>query len=152
MQTIVHCGAVSAPEEPALRRAVLEEAATVGGAVETPVDAVETAIGVLESSSRFNAGIGGAVQSDLVVRTYPSIMTDDRDVGAVCSMPGAEHALGVARVVMEETPHEFVPREHAASLADAYGIKTGVNLWCKRTRVRWADLEVIDGGLKAQFE
>ncbi|MFC7213818.1 isoaspartyl peptidase/L-asparaginase [Saliphagus sp. GCM10025334] len=152
MQVIVHGGAGTAPEAPEPRQTVLETAANKGAESETPVDAVESAIHVLESSPRFNAGVGGAIQSDGVVRTDAGIMTDDRDVGAACSMPGVEHAVSVARLVMDETPHGFVSGEHAVALAAEYGIETGVDLRSERTREKWADLEAPEGGPKAQLE
>lgn len=146
MQVIVHGGAGSEPEEPEPRRAVLEEAVTKGSNTETPVDAVEAAIGVLETSPRFNAGVGGAVQSDGVIRTDAGIMTDDRRAGAVCSMPGVERAASVARVVMEETPHIFVSGERAVDLAEAYGVETDADLWSHRTREKWEELNPPRGG------
>ncbi|SFB69273.1 asparaginase [Halobiforma haloterrestris] len=153
MQVLVHGGAGSDPDEPEPRQAVLEEAAEAGASESTPVDAVEAAVGVLESSPRFNAGVGGAVQSDGAIRTDAGIMTDDRAVGAACSMPGVEHAISVARVVMEETPHGFVSGEHAVSLAEAFGVETGVDLWSDRTRDQWAEegLESA-GGVRDQLE
>ncbi|WP_290812325.1 isoaspartyl peptidase/L-asparaginase family protein [Halovivax sp.] len=141
MRVIVHGGAGGVPEEPESRRAVLDEAAETGAAAPTPLDAVEEAVRVLESSPRFNAGVGGAVQSDGEVRTDAGVMTDDRAVGAACSMPGVEHAVSVARVVVEETPHGFVSGEHAVALAEAYGVETGVDLWSERTREKWAELD-----------
>ncbi|MWV41403.1 isoaspartyl peptidase/L-asparaginase family protein [Natrialba sp. INN-245] len=141
MQVLVHGGAGGVPNEPEPRQAVLERAADAGSERSDPVDAVEAAVSILESSPRFNAGVGSAVQSDGEIRTDAGIMTDDRAVGAVCSMPNVEHALAVARVVMEETPHGFVSGEHAVALADRYGIETGVDLWSDRTRDRWGDLE-----------
>ncbi|WP_255193325.1 isoaspartyl peptidase/L-asparaginase [Natronobeatus ordinarius] len=152
MHVIVHGGAGGEPEEPDARQAVLEESAEAGVDAETPLSAVEAAVRVLESSPRFNAGVGGAVQSDGVVRTDAGIMTDDRRVGAVCSMPGVEHAVSVARVVLEETPHTFVAGEHAVSLAEDYGVETEVDLWTERTRERWAELEAPEGGSRAQLE
>ncbi len=82
MNVIVHGGAGDEPDEPTPRQGVLDEAAQVGGEQETVVDAVEAAVHVLESSPRFNAGVGGAVQSDGEVRTDAGIMTSDRDAGA----------------------------------------------------------------------
>lgn len=152
MQVLVHGGAGSTPQEPDARQAVLDEAAATGRNRTDPVEAVAAAIGVLESSPRFNAGIGSAVQSDGEIRTDAGIMTDDRDVGAACSMPGVERAVEVARLVMEETPHGFVSGDHAVSLADAYGIETGVDLWAERTRERWADLEPPEDGPRSQLE
>ncbi|RKD93280.1 isoaspartyl peptidase/L-asparaginase [Halopiger aswanensis] len=152
MQLLVHGGAGSEPDEPEPRAAVLERAAEAGAEHSSPVDAVEAAVNVLESSPRFNAGVGGAVQSDGEVRTDAGIMTDDRSVGAACSMPGVEHAVSVARVVMEETPHGFVSADHAVSLAEAFDIETGVDLWADRTREQWADLEPPTGGTMAELE
>ena len=152
MQVLVHGGAGSEPDDPDARRAVLERAADAGASEPNPIDAVEAAVRVLESDPRFNAGVGSAVQSDGEIRTDAGLMTDDRSVGAACSMPGVEHAVSVARVVMEETPHGFVSGEHAVALADAYGIETDVDCWSDRTRERWADLEPPSGGPAAQLE
>ncbi|AGB15561.1 asparaginase [Halovivax ruber XH-70] len=152
MQVIVHGGAGSQPEEPEPRQAVLDDAAETGTAAEAPLDAVEAAISVLESSPRFNAGVGGAVQSDGVVRTDAGVMTDDRAVGAACSMPGVEHAVSVARLVMEETPHGFVAGEHAVSLAEAFDVETGVDLWSERTREKWAELDPPAGGPREHLD
>ena len=137
MQLIVHGGAGSAPDDPEPRQAVLDDAATEGATQSTPLDAVEAAIRVLESSPRFNAGVGGAVQSDGVVRTDAGVMTSDRSAGAACSMPGVEHAVSAARVVESETPHVLVSGEHAVSLAEEYGIEVDVDLFTDRTREKW---------------
>ncbi len=141
MRIIVHGGAGGRPEEPAERERVIERAAAAGVDAAEPVAAVEDAVAVLESSPRFNAGVGGAIQSDGVVRTDAGIMTDDRAVGAACSMPGVERAVGVARLVLEETPHVLVAGEHAVALAETFGIETGVELRTDRTADRWAELE-----------
>lgn len=145
MNVIVHGGAGGEPDEPRPRQGVLDEAARVGGEAETVVDAVEAAVHVLESSPRFNAGVGGAVQSDGVIRTDAGLMTSDREAGAVCSMPGVEHAVSAARVVMEETPHVFVSGEHAVDLAADFGVETGVDLWTEKSRERWAEEDTSEG-------
>ncbi|APX97140.1 isoaspartyl peptidase/L-asparaginase [Natronorubrum daqingense] len=152
MQVLVHGGAGSDPDDPKPRQTVLDRAADTGAAQTTPVDALEAAIAILESDPRFNAGVGSAVQSDGTIRTDAGIMTDDREVGAACSMPNVEHALCVARVVMEESPHGFVSGEHAVSLAEAFDIETGVDLWSERTRERWTDLEAPDGDAREHLK
>ena len=139
MFVIAHGGAGGPVDEPAPRRAVLDEAVDAGRGAATPLDAVVETVRVLESSPRFNAGVGGSVQSDGVVRTDAGVMTSDRSVGAASSMPGVEHASEVARVVMEETPHVCVSGVHAVDLADAYDVPVGVDLWSERTREQWAD-------------
>ncbi|MFC6834932.1 isoaspartyl peptidase/L-asparaginase [Halomarina ordinaria] len=141
MHVITHGGAGGTVDEPAARQAVLDEATEAGARADTPVDAVVETVRVLESSPRFNAGVGGARQSDGVVRTDAGIMTNDRAVGAACAMPGVEHACEVARVVMEETPHVCLSGVHAVDLAAAFGIETGVDLESEATRERWAALD-----------
>ena len=141
MRVIVHGGAGSPPDEPADRQQVLEQAAAAGAEAADPTDAVCAAVGVLESDPWFNAGVGSAVQSDGFVRTDAGLMTDDREVGAVCGMPGVEHAVEVARVVKEETPHVLVAGVHAVDLAEACGVETGVDLWSDRMRERWDGLD-----------
>ncbi|GAA0516016.1 beta-aspartyl-peptidase (threonine type) [Halorubrum aquaticum] len=145
MRVILHGGAGGVPDEPEPRQAVLDEAAEAGAAASTPLDAVEAGVRVLESSPRFNAGVGGAVQSDGVVRTDAGLMTSDRAVGAVCSMPGVEHAVSAARVVMEETPHVLVSGEHAVDLAADFGVETGVDLLTDETRERYEAESPPDG-------
>ncbi|MFB6155789.1 MAG: isoaspartyl peptidase/L-asparaginase [Haloferacaceae archaeon] len=141
MRVIVHGGAGGVPDEPEPRQAVLDEAAETGASAATPLDAVEQAIHVLESSERFNAGVGGAVQSDGVVRTDAGVMTSDREAGAAASMEGVEHAVSAARVVLEETPHVFVAGEHAVELAADFGVETGVDLLTGENRERFEDAE-----------
>ena len=141
MNVIVHGGAGSAPDEPEPRQAVLDEAAETGAAESSVVDAVEEATRVLESSPRFNAGVGGAVQSDGAIRTDAGLMTSDREAGAACSMPGVEHAVSAARVVMDETPHVLISGDHAVELAGDFGVETGADLWSEETREKWDDLD-----------
>lgn len=144
MHVITHGGAGGSVDEPDERQAVLDKAVAAGRREATPVDAVIEAVRQLESSPRFNAGVGGAIQSDGVVRTDAGLMTEDREVGAACSMPAIEHACEVARVVWESTPHVLVSGERAVALADAFGIETECDLRSERTRERWADCSPPD--------
>lgn len=144
MKVIVHGGAGSPPDEPADRQAVLDEAAETGAATADVTDAVVQAVRVLESDPWFNAGVGSAIQSDGVARTDAGLMTDDRAVGAACSMPGVEHAVEVARVVKEETPHIFVSGVHAVDLAEAFGVETDADLLTEETRERWTAEDAPD--------
>ncbi|MGM0397686.1 MAG: isoaspartyl peptidase/L-asparaginase [Halobacteriota archaeon] len=141
MHVIAHGGAGDVPAAPDARRSVLESAVETGVAESEPLDAVVATIHVLESDPRFNAGYGSWVQSDGIARTDAGLMTDDREVGAACSMPGVEHAISVARVVLEETPHVLVSGVHAVDLAADFGIETAVDLRSERARTRWDELE-----------
>jgi len=152
MRVIVHGGAGGAPDDPEPRQAVLDEAAARGADAATPLDAVESAVAVLESDPRFNAGVGGAVQSDGVVRTDAGVMTSDREIGAACSMPGVEHAASVARIVRDETPHVFVSGEHAVELAAEFGVETGAALLTDETRERYEAEDPPRGGPREHLD
>jgi isoaspartyl peptidase/L-asparaginase-like protein (Ntn-hydrolase superfamily) len=141
MHVIVHGGAGSPPEEPADRQSALDAAAERGGGAPSPVGAVCEALGALESDPQFNAGVGGAVQSDGRIRTDAGLMTGDRAVGAACAMPGVVHAVDVARAVMTETPHVLLSGERAVAFAAEQGIDVHRDLWTGRTRERWADCD-----------
>ncbi len=138
MKLIVHGGAGGTVTQPAKRETILATAATAGVKSSSPTAAVCTAIRILESDPRFNAGIGGALQVDGIVRTDAGLMTDDREIGAACSMPGVEHAIDVARLVKEETPHILISGVHAVDLAAAYDIETAVELTTRQTTERWS--------------
>jgi len=140
MQLVVHGGAGSVPANAGQRQRVIDRAAAVGAQNAEPLTAAVTAVGVLESDPRFNAGVGSAVQSDGDIRTDAGLMTSDGRTGAACSMPGVEHAAGVARLVAEATPHVLVSGQQAVDLAEAFDIPTGVDLWSRETRQRWDEL------------
>jgi len=151
MDLIVHGGAGSAPEEPERRQQALDAAATAGVAEETPLDAVEVAVRALEHDPRFNAGIGASVQADGIPRTDAGLMTSDRAIGSGTSMPGVEHAVTVARVVMEETPHVQIAGVHAVDLAEEFDVPVEVDLWSDRTRERWDDTDAPPRHLGVQL-
>ncbi|MDR5671630.1 isoaspartyl peptidase/L-asparaginase [Halalkaliarchaeum sp. AArc-GB] len=151
MRVIVHGGAGSTPDEPEERQAVLDEAAAVGASSPEPLDAVEAAVRVLESDERFNAGVGGAVQADGIVRTDAGVMRSDREVGAACSMPGVEHAVSVARVVLEATPHVLVSGVHAVDLAADFGVGTETDLLTADKRESYESESPPDGSPRDQL-
>jgi len=145
MRIILHGGAGGIPGEPEPRQAVLDDAADAGASESDPLSAVETAVRVLESDRRFNAGVGGAVQSDGVVRTDAGVMLSDRRAGAASGMEGVEHAVSVARAVLEETPHILLSGEPAVEFAADAGVETGVDLFTDETRERWANADAPEG-------
>ena len=141
MDVIVHGGAGARSPASEDRAHALEKAARRGSKAASPVDAVVAAVRWLESAPHFNAGVGSAVQSDGTIRTDAGLMTGSGSAGAACSMPGIEHAIEVARIVMASTPHVLVSGEHAVDLAASFGIPTRVDLWTERTRERWQSVD-----------
>ncbi|WP_410766931.1 isoaspartyl peptidase/L-asparaginase [Haloferax sp. DFSO60] len=145
MRIIVHGGAGGVPDEPAPRQGVLDDAAARGVEQSDPLSAVESAVRHLESDRRFNAGVGGAVQSDGVVRTDAGVMISDRAVGAASGMDGVEHAVSVARAVLEETPHILLAGAPAVDFAADVGVETDVDLFTDETRERWENADAPTG-------
>ncbi|WP_148414510.1 isoaspartyl peptidase/L-asparaginase [Haloferax sp. KTX1] len=145
MRVILHGGAGGIPGEPEPRQAVMDDAADAGASESDPLSAVETAVRVLESDRRFNAGVGGAVQSDGVVRTDAGVMLSDRRAGAASGMAGVEHAVSVARAVLEDTPHVLLAGDPAVEFAADAGVETGVDLFTDETRERWANADAPEG-------
>lgn len=144
MDVFVHGGAGSSPAEPAARRAVLETAAGEGAEAGTPAEAVVNAVTTLEASPRFNAGVGGAIQSDGRIRSDAGIMTGDGSVGAVCGMEGVANAIRVAHAVSTETPHILLCGREAERFAETVGVSVDRDLWTDRRREQWRE-EGLDG-------
>lgn len=152
MEILVHGGAGSSPQEPATRQAVLDEAARDGAAAPDPASAVVDAVTILEDSPRFNAGVGGAVQSDGRIRTDAGIMTGDGSAGAVCGMLGVANAAQVANAVRTRTPHVLLCGEHAERFADEIGVPTDVDCWSDRRREQWHEEGLEDASYGEQLE
>jgi beta-aspartyl-peptidase (threonine type) len=145
MHVIVHGGAGSPADEPADRQGVLDTSVVRGCEAETPLVAVVRSIRVLECDPRFNAGVGGAVQSDGAVRTDAGIMLADGTTGAVAAMPGVENAVDVARAVALETPHVLLAGDRAVAFGDAAGVETGGDLLTAETRERFRAADPPEG-------
>ena len=152
MHVIIHGGAGSPPASPADRRETLADAAEQATETERPMEAVLTALRPLEADPAFNAGIGGAVQSDGTVRTDAGLMTDEGQVGAVCAMSGVVHAADVARAVGTETPHVLLAGDEAVDFAAGVGVDTGRDLTTAETRQRYEAADPPDGGPAAHLE
>jgi len=137
MYLAAHGGAGSPPEEPVDRQRTLATAVDEAATAETPLEAVCEAVRPLERDPEFNAGVGGAVQSDGVVRTEAGVMSDQGPAGAVAGLTGVVHAVDAAAAVARETPHLFVAGDPAVELAAARGVDTDVTLLTDDTRRRY---------------
>lgn len=85
----------------------------------TALDAVETGIKLVESNPEdHTVGLGGLPNLLGEVELDASIM-DGRtlDAGAVAALKGYQHAISIARQVMQETPHVLLAGEGAGRFA-----------------------------------
>lgn len=106
---IVHGGAkIIASDQAAAHTAgvlaAVERAGALLAAGGTALDAVETAVRLLEGDPTFNAGFGAVLNSDGVVELDASIM-DGRTlgIGAVGAVQGVRHPISVARMMLPHT-------------------------------------------------
>ncbi|AAZ24780.1 isoaspartyl peptidase/L-asparaginase family protein [Colwellia psychrerythraea] len=116
------------PEKEAAYRAKLKESVEAGYTVleqgGTSLDAVATAINVLENSPFFNAGKGAVYTHDETHEMDASIMDGkNRQAGAVAGVKHIENPINLARLVMDESVHVMLSGAGAESFAHSQGVK-----------------------------
>ena len=88
----------------------------------TALDAVVTAIAVLEDSGIFNAGAGGNLQLDGVRRLDASLMEGkELSTGAVINAEGIRNPIRLARLVMD-LPNTTLTQVGAQRIAEAHNL------------------------------
>lgn len=123
---IVHGGAHTIPPEKVEPHKVgclraVEAAAKLLAERGTCLDAVETAIRILEDDPVFNAGFGSMLNSAGEVEMDAAIMEgSELHAGAVAVIRGVRHPISVARQVMD-TPHALLSGRGARSFAEERG-------------------------------
>lgn len=116
------------PEREARYRATLEEALRAGYDViqagGSALDAVATAIPVLEDSPLFNAGKGAVFTSEGTVELDASIMDGATlNAGAAAGVTTVRNPILLARRVMEASPHVMLVGRGAEAFAEAQGLE-----------------------------
>jgi L-asparaginase/beta-aspartyl-peptidase (threonine type) len=108
--------------EEAHMRACLEEGGAMLSAGAAALDVVEAMVRALEASGLHIAGKGAAANAAGVWELDAAIMDGaTRKAGAVSALVGFESPIGVARAVMERTPHVMLTAQGAAEFAAAGG-------------------------------
>jgi beta-aspartyl-peptidase (threonine type) len=88
------------------------------------LDAVETAVVIMEDDVTFNAGRGSVYTSEEKQEMDASIMTGQlQDAGAVASVSIIKNPIKLARYIMEETQHVLMIGEGAEKVAIESGIE-----------------------------
>ncbi|WP_237068347.1 isoaspartyl peptidase/L-asparaginase family protein [Microbulbifer guangxiensis] len=88
------------------------------------LDAVTTAIRILEDSPLFNAGIGAVYTYEGRHELDASIMEGaTRRAGAVAGVTTVRNPIDLARMVMEDSPHVMLAGPGAEQFADSRGVK-----------------------------
>ncbi len=114
---IIERGSLNDSTDAAIR-AALTTALDAGSALldsgGSALDAVETAVMVLEDDPHFNSGHGSVFTYQGTIEMDAAIMDGrDRDAGAVAAASATRNPIRLARAVMEKSPHVFLSREGA---------------------------------------
>ncbi|MCA1734157.1 MAG: isoaspartyl peptidase/L-asparaginase [Acidobacteria bacterium] len=148
---VIHGGAGTilrenmSPEMELQYREKLAEALRAGHAIlasgGTSLDAVETAIHVMEDSPLFNAGKGSVFAHDGRNEMDASIMDgSNRMAGAVTSVTIIRHPISAARAVMEKSEHVLLSGRGAELFATTQGLEIVAPEWFWTER-RWKQLQ-----------
>ena len=147
----IHGGIAADPDEVSeeqakLIRAALEESLRAGrkrlaDETATSLDAVETAIKVLEDSPLFNAGKGAVFTYEGRNELDASIMEgNEMRAGAVAGITIVKNPISAARAVMEESPHVLMTGRGAEVFATKAGLEI-VDPSYFWTLPRWKQIE-----------
>jgi beta-aspartyl-peptidase (threonine type) len=120
------------PEREAAYHAGLERALRAGEAILAAggagLDAVVAAVQVLEDDPLFNAGHGAVIAANGICELDAAVM-DGRDLraGAVAGVRHVRNPVGLARLVMERSPHVMLSGPGAEEFALEHGLPPVAN-------------------------
>ncbi|WP_396594541.1 isoaspartyl peptidase/L-asparaginase family protein [Brevundimonas sp. R86498] len=129
------------PEQDMAYRAALTRALEAGKAVlergGSALDAIQSAIQLMEDDPLFNAGRGAVFTAAGRNELDAAVMNGrDRTAGAVAGLTTTRHPIAAARAVMEQSPHVMLIGEGADTFAASVGLEQ-VDPSYFFTRRRW---------------
>ena len=150
---VLHGGAVTmkpgelSPAEADLQRAGLRQALQAGWEIlhhgGTALDAVEAAVRSLENNEHFNAGRGSSLTRQGEAEMDAAIM-DGRTLraGAITGVKYVQNPIGLARAVLERSPHVCLASEGAVEFALECGLPLVAPSYfqTEKTRQQWLEL------------
>lgn len=108
------------------------------------LDAVESAIRLLEASGLFNAGAGARLQLDGTRRMDASIMEGKGlKAGAVAGIELVRHPITAARLVMEQTDHVLLVGAPATAFARHFKLARQASPTSEQRRALQADIRKV---------
>ncbi|MGB7738473.1 MAG: isoaspartyl peptidase/L-asparaginase, partial [Steroidobacteraceae bacterium] len=144
------------PEREAAYRTGLEQALHAGqrilAAGGPSLDAVVAAVQVLEENPLFNAGRGAVIAANGICELDASLM-DGRDLraGAVTGLRHVKSPIGLARLVMDKSPHVMLSGQGAEEFALEQGLEPVANRYFvteRRQRELAAALDASAGSFR----
>ncbi|MBN8816681.1 MAG: isoaspartyl peptidase/L-asparaginase [Sphingomonas sp.] len=155
---VVHGGAgaiarsQTSPETDTALRAALNRALEAGSGIlsrsGSSLDAVESAVRVLEDDPHFNAGRGSAFTFEGKTELDAAIMDgSDLRAGSVAGVTATRNPVTLARAVMEKSAHVLLGREGADAFSREHGIEQADPDWfAVPERRRQLDELLANGG------
>lgn len=111
-------------------QSALDAGSEILGAGGCALDAVETAVRILEEHSSFNAGRGSALSATGEAELDAAIMDGDgRRAGAVAALKTTRAPISVARRLMDQGQHVLVAGVGADEFAQSVGLEQVENSW-----------------------
>src|SRR5947207_1389586 len=159
IRLVVHGGAGTmergkmTPERESEYRAGIENALRAGWEIlkhgGSSLDATEAAVCTFEDDPLFNAG-KGSVFSAAGINEMDAAIMDGKTLkaGAVADVRHIKNPIGLARLVMEKSPHILLSGEGAENFAKEHGVEI-VDLKYFFTQERWDALQKIKAAEKA---
>jgi beta-aspartyl-peptidase (threonine type) len=137
---VIHGGAGSMrpgrldPEQERCARDGLEAALAAGSSIlekhESALDAVESAVRILEEDTCFNAGRGSVLAASGCIELDAAIMDGrTRRAGAVSGLRTTRAPISLARRLLDEGPHVFLSGHGADDFARDHGFEQVDNNW-----------------------
>lgn len=103
----------------------LESGMSVLGKGDSALDAVVTAVEILENNPHFNAGTGSCLNLEGNVEMDAAVMRGrDLEAGGVTNITSVRNPIRVAREVMERTDHVLIGGEGATTFARRCGFES----------------------------
>jgi len=135
-------------------RAGLEKALAAGYAIlekgGSALDAVEASVRSMEENPLFNAGVGATLTRDGTHELDSAIMDGSTlKAGSVAGILHVKSPVGLARLVMDKTPHVMMIGAGAEAFAKAQGLELVPNTYF-RTDAQWATLQKLREKEKAK--
>ncbi len=126
IKVIIHGGAGAwdkHPEKEQVLQEVGEYAQSLIKENSSIADIAEKVVNFMENDPRLNAGLGSALTSQGTVEVDACfcISSTPMQSGAVGSLVGIKHPISVARIVMQETPHELLVGQGALDFSLSKG-------------------------------
>lgn len=101
------------------------------------LEAVVTAVRIMEDNPLFNCGTGSSLTADGVAEMDASVMTQDGRFGGVCGLVRVKNPILVAHKVMTETDHLLLTGDGAVEFARRMGFED-YEVVTERARARLA--------------